>query len=480
MKLALVLLLAAGCGQALAQDASSPGLRVLNGSTPLGRASTLKCGANTSCSLSAGVATVSATGGTDISGSHFVTTQAEPNLSAEAVLPTCTGTDKLTFNGTTIICATDQTSAPGAGYAVVQDEGTGLAAESTLNFAGTGVTCVDDGVNLRTTCTIPGGGTDLSAEPFITKVASANLSNEFALGSLATGILKNTTTTGVPTIAVSGTDYAPATSGSVLLLGNGAGGFTNYAGATSCTNQFFTGFSTTGASTCTTDTLASAQHANQGTTTTVLHGNAAGNPSFAAVTLTTDVTGVLGAANGGTGTSQGSGGCVTLGTANGATTTVGPVTWTGTFNTLYINYEITGYNGGTPVGRILVGAASISTTALTTGSSGYEGVAGTLTNMLSIPGAPLAITLSSIGRAGTYHLFGRSGAIKRFWIEGQNGNASVSAASTLYRAVGNFSDLGTNLPIQRAQLTVYDALNSTSASAQTFNTGTTITVIGCP
>lgn len=38
-----------------------------------------------------------------------------------------------------------------------------------------------------------------------------------------------------------------------------------------------------------------------GTTTTVLHGNASGAPSFAAVTLTTDVTGVLPIANGGSG-----------------------------------------------------------------------------------------------------------------------------------------------------------------------------------
>jgi hypothetical protein len=33
----------------------------------------------------------------------------------------------------------------------------------------------------------------------------------------------------------------------------------------------------------------------------VLHGNGAGNPSFAAVSLTADITGVLGGANGGTG-----------------------------------------------------------------------------------------------------------------------------------------------------------------------------------
>src|SRR6185369_9654216 len=46
-------------------------------------------------------------------------------------------------------------------------------------------------------------------------------------------------------------------------------------------------------------TLASADFANQGTTTTVLHGNAAGNPSFAQVSLTADVTGTLPTANGG-------------------------------------------------------------------------------------------------------------------------------------------------------------------------------------
>jgi hypothetical protein len=39
--------------------------------------------------------------------------------------------------------------------------------------------------------------------------------------------------------------------------------------------------------------LASADFVNQGTTTTVLHGNAAGNPSFGAVSLTTDVSGAL-------------------------------------------------------------------------------------------------------------------------------------------------------------------------------------------
>jgi hypothetical protein len=64
-------------------------------------------------------------------------------------------------------------------------------------------------------------------------------------------------------------------------------------------------------------TLASSDFVNQGTTTTVLHGNAAGNPSFAAVSLTADVSGILPAANGGTN--------------NGFTAFTGPATSTKTF-----------------------------------------------------------------------------------------------------------------------------------------------------
>lgn len=47
--------------------------------------------------------------------------------------------------------------------------------------------------------------------------------------------------------------------------------------------------------------LTSSDFANQGTTTTVLHGNASGNPSFGAVSLTGDVSGTLPLGNGGTG-----------------------------------------------------------------------------------------------------------------------------------------------------------------------------------
>jgi trimeric autotransporter adhesin len=47
------------------------------------------------------------------------------------------------------------------------------------------------------------------------------------LGALGTGLVKNTTSTGVLSIAASGTDYAPATSGAAILYGNGSGGFSS-------------------------------------------------------------------------------------------------------------------------------------------------------------------------------------------------------------------------------------------------------------
>jgi len=57
----------------------------------------------------------------------------------------------------------------------------------------------------------------------------------------------------------------------------------------------------TAAPTFFTPTLASALFSNQGTVTTVLHGNAGGNPSWSAVILSADVSGTLPVANGGTG-----------------------------------------------------------------------------------------------------------------------------------------------------------------------------------
>ncbi len=64
-----------------------------------------------------------------------------------------------------------------------------------------------------------GGGGAPTGATYIVQTADAGLSAEQALGALATGVLKNTTTTGVLSIAVAGTDYETAgTSGTHAAL----------------------------------------------------------------------------------------------------------------------------------------------------------------------------------------------------------------------------------------------------------------------
>jgi hypothetical protein len=169
-----------------------------------------------------------------------------------------------------------------------------------------------------------------------------------------------------------------------------------------------------------------------------------------------------------------------LGTATGAAVTVGPVIWTGEYRQLMIKYFIVGSASGTPVGRILLGSAAISTTALTNSFSVSEGVAAPTTGLgaTAVPGCPLATTLSLIGRGGWIFVDGVSGAVKELIIEGRNVTPAIASAPTLFRGASFFSDLGTNLLIQRAQLTNYDTLVATAASAIAFSAGTYLTVWG--
>lgn len=166
-----------------------------------------------------------------------------------------------------------------------------------------------------------------------------------------------------------------------------------------------------------------------------------------------------------------------LGTATGATTTVGPIIWTGQYQDIMGQYVITGYNGGTPVGRLLAGAASISTTAANNGNVLMENAVVNNTS-ISVPGCPLATTLTAIARQGWFFISGASGSLKQVTIVGMNGNPAAGSAPVMFDARSFFSDLGTNLLLQRLQLTVYDTLTATAASAQTFNSGTFLRVWG--
>lgn len=69
--------------------------------------------------------------------------------------------------------ATQLGTSAATGYLTVQDEGSDLPQEHTLNFAGAGVTCADG--SSKTTCTIPGGGSgSLSVSGFFLTDGSGN------------------------------------------------------------------------------------------------------------------------------------------------------------------------------------------------------------------------------------------------------------------------------------------------------------------
>ena len=142
--------------------------------------------------------------------------------------------------------------------------------------------------------------------------------------SQSVDLTASTFLTGPLGVTKGGTGVATLTG---LALGNGTSALSAYPG-TSCTNQFPRSLNASGVATCATVantdlanssitingtstslggtrnlSLASSDFANQGTTSTVLHGNAAGNPSFGAVDLSLDITGNLPVTNLNSGTS---------------------------------------------------------------------------------------------------------------------------------------------------------------------------------
>jgi len=152
----------------------------------------------------------------------------------------------------------------------------------------------------------------VSANGLAGTVANATTTPAITLSTTITGVLKGNGT--AISAAVSGTDYAPATSGTSILYGNGAGGFSN---VTIGTGVSFAGGTLSATGSGGTVTSVAVSGGTTGLTTS-------GGPITGSGTIT--LAGTLAVANGGTGQTSYTDGQLLIGNTSGNTLTVGTLT----------------------------------------------------------------------------------------------------------------------------------------------------------
>lgn len=231
--------------------------------------------------------------------------------------------------------------------------------------------------------TVPAGGT---TGQFLVKASDTDYdttwSTESGLGTVTSVALSGGTTG----LTVSGSPIT--TSGTITLYGTlvVANGGTGLASGTSGGILGYTASGTLASSVALTANAivlgggagsTPVPMASLGTSTTVLHGNAAGSPTFGAVVLTTDVSGILPAANGGTGVSS-------LGTLSRVDDTNVTMTLGGTPTGALINaVSMTlGWTGTLAVARGGTGASSLGTLSRVDDTNVTLTLGGTPTNAL--------------------------------------------------------------------------------------------------
>lgn len=177
-----------------------------------------------------------------------VTAGSPDTLSRTTILANSSGTTSpLTLAGNSVVVWCDYP----AGKAVYKDASGGVTLGGALDVAGTTTLATSLTGLLKTTSGVVSNavsGTDYAPATSGTAILKGNGAGGFSAATagtdysagtsaLTTGILKSTTSTGVLSIAAAGTDYCPATSGSSLLKGNGAGGTANTTATLSVTNR---------------------------------------------------------------------------------------------------------------------------------------------------------------------------------------------------------------------------------------------------
>jgi hypothetical protein len=244
------------------------------------------------------------------------------------------------------------------------------------------------------------------------KVSTTATASSFSAGT--TGFTPNTATTGAITLAGTlgtangGTNLTSFTSGGALYATSTSalttGTLPNTAGGTGQSSAF-TQYGVTYASTTTALATTAA-----GTTTTVLHGNASGAPTFGAVALGSDVSGTLPIANGGTGAATLAGANIPV--TNVANTFTGLQTFAGTSSNADLKtsniLEVATVSATAATGTINYDVTTQSVLYYTTNASGnftvnFRGSSGTSLNTIMATGESLSATFLVTNGSTAYY-----------------------------------------------------------------------------
>ena len=207
-----------------------------------------------------------------------------------------------------------------------------------------------------------------------TFAGALNVTGTTTLDTSLSGLAK--LTSGVVSAATSGTDYAPATSGTSILYGNGSGGFSN---VTIGTGVSFAGgtLSATGSGGTVTSVSGTAPIASSGGAT----------PAISISQATTSTDGYLSSTDWNTFNGKGSGTVTSV----GGTGTVNGITLTGTV-TSSGNLTLGGTLGGIGNSQLTNSAVTVGTTAISLGSSST-----TLAGLTSVSSTSLTASAAVTG-----------------------------------------------------------------------------------
>jgi len=342
---------------------------------------------------------------------------------------TSTGTLALTYSGTPLPVAnggTALTSGTSGGVLAYTASGTlassaALTASALVLGGGAGATPTPMGSLGTTTTVLHGnaGGAPTFGAVSLTADVSGTLPNtsggtgqssaftQYGVTYASTTSVLATTSAGTSTTLLHGNAAGAPTFGAVSLTADVSGTLPNTSGGTGQSSAF-TQYGVTYAST--TSVLATT---SAGTSTTVLHGNAGGAPTFGAVSLTADVTGNLPTSNLNSGTSasattfwRGDGAwAVPSGTSSGTVTSVAatvpsifsisgsPITTSGTLAMTYSGTALPVANGGTSLttltaNNVILGNGTSAPTFVAPSTSG---------NVLTSNGTTWASTAAAAG-----------------------------------------------------------------------------------